>query len=540
MSPVPLRRADWRFLLPAPSEGAYRHLVLLGGSDELGDRLLEAGFARRVSRRLGGPRSADLVVVLHDARVDLVAAARTVSEGGAFYVEVDRRSAASLTLSPARAERLLRSAGLTTLGVHWAIPGFSNTRRYIPLDSPAALRWYLDTLHTSGSALGLLAGAVVGTLALGDSTRLAHVAPCFGISAAAAAAPRPPSVLGCPEVPFRLRPSGVRLVMLTSGLDDGSRVVLLPFIAGGNAPSAVVKVSRVPAFNGNTEREQATLVELRAGLDDALRPSIPEPLGTFRYGDLVVGMESCAPGAAMVVTSGQLGGSLARAVGDLDAAAVWLARFHQQLRQPGARWDDASQERLGTLLDRFVQRFGAAHGVGRLFELTASRSRELLGCELPVARLHNDFGPWNVHRKGARITVIDWEYGETARDRRGPALCDLLYFVTEWTLRVRHLRGPEDERRGFRELFVAPRPGEPTTQAGRRAIAEYMTRLEMDTRFLPLLLVQTWVERALERGERNALSAEPAGAVPDAGRYADYVRLLASDADGVFGSVQAA
>jgi hypothetical protein len=539
VSRVPLRRADWRFLLPAPPEGAYRHLVLLGGPDELGDRLLEVGFARRVSRRLGGPRSADLVVVLHDARVDLVAAARTVAEGGAFYVEVDRRSAGSLMLSPARAGRLLRSAGLTTLGVHWVIPGFSNTRRYIPLDSPAALRWYLDTLHTSGSAMGLLAGVAVAALTWGDSTRLAHVAPCFGISAAAEAAPRPPSVLGCPGVPFRLRPSGVRLVMLTSGLDDGSRVVLLPFISGGHAPAAVVKVSRVPAFNGNTEREQATLVELRAGLDDALRPSIPEPLGTFRYGDLVVGMESCAPGAALVVTSGRLGGSLSRAVGDLDEAAAWLARFHQQLRQPGARWDDASQDRLGARLDRFVERFGDTHGVARLFELTRGRARELLGRELPVARLHNDFGPWNVHRNGARVTVIDWEYGESARDRQGPALCDLLYFVTEWTLRVRHLREPEDERRGFRELFVAPRPGEAASEAGRRAIATYMTRLEMDTRFLPLLLVQTWVERALERGERNALSAEPAGTIPDAGRYADYVRLLAGGADGLFGAVQA-
>ena len=30
-----LRRVDWRFLLPHPPEGAFRHLVLLGGPRDL-------------------------------------------------------------------------------------------------------------------------------------------------------------------------------------------------------------------------------------------------------------------------------------------------------------------------------------------------------------------------------------------------------------------------------------------------------------------------------------------------------------------------
>jgi hypothetical protein len=139
--------------------------------------------------------------------------------------------------------------------------------------------------------------------------------------------------------------------------------------------------------------------------------------------------------------------------------------------------------------------------------------------------VHNDYGPWNIHRAGNRVTVIDWELGPDAQARRGPALADLIYFATEWHLRARRLRGRRAELRGFRTLFLEPRGA--AARAARDAFEDYMRQVGVDPRFFPLLVVVAWVDRALDRADRQAR----AGATGSGeNRYADYVRLLAAEA----------
>jgi hypothetical protein len=135
-----------------------------------------------------------------------------------------------------------------------------------------------------------------------------------------------------------------------------------------------------------------------------------------------------------------------------------------------------------------------------------------------------------VHRAGDRITVIDWELGPDDTARRGPALVDLIYFATEWHLRARRLKGRRAELRGFRELFI-----EPTGAAARAAaevLADYVRRVEVDPRFVPLLVVLTWAERALDRADRQAAAAGIGASREN--RYAEYVRLLAAEAGDAF------
>src|SRR5438445_11139893 len=55
-----LRRADWRVLLPIPTNG-FEHMVLLGGPKELGEVILKIGLARRVSSESPAKPSADAI-----------------------------------------------------------------------------------------------------------------------------------------------------------------------------------------------------------------------------------------------------------------------------------------------------------------------------------------------------------------------------------------------------------------------------------------------------------------------------------------------
>jgi aminoglycoside phosphotransferase (APT) family kinase protein len=153
---------------------------------------------------------------------------------------------------------------------------------------------------------------------------------------------------------------------------------------------------------------------------------------------------------------------------------------------------------------------------------------------LPKVCLHNDFGPWNVYRQGDRITVIDWELGGNGTaDRTGPALCDLVYFVTYWTLRTRRLWTEAATRRGFRELFLDPSKGGRASRAAHATIREYLARSGIDPRFLPPLLVYTWIERTLDQLARAR--AGPHAVLPaSVEQYAQFVNLLAEHGERLF------
>jgi Ser/Thr protein kinase RdoA (MazF antagonist) len=515
-----LRRADWRFLLPGAATGRYRHLVLLGGPPGLAELLRAEELAERIDTTpIAG---ADLVVALADASIGARELAACVSAGGVVYREVDRRGPGHLTTSPGRLRRDLAAAGLEPLWGHWVIPGFSQARRYLPLDHPEALRWYFSTLHPAGSVPGALAAAVGGLLSGGEAKGLVAVVPTFGITAVAPAWAG--TVPELPALPGRWRVAGSQVVMLTSGQDDGSRVVLLPFSTDGAAPEAVVKISRTERFNAHTEREQATLTAIRAGLDAELRPSIPEPYGTTRFGRSLVALESYAPGASMVRSTGRRGEPLEHSLEDLRAAADWLARFHQQTTSDRA-WGADSADRAIARLEAFRARLARSKPEHGLLDRAAAAARELVGAGLPTVLVHNDYGPWNIHRDGDRITVIDWELGPDTAGRRGPALADLIYFVAEWHLRARRLRGRQAELRGFRELFL--RPTGPAAAAAAEVLSDYMRRVGVDSRFLRLFLVTTWADRAVDRADRQVTAT---GSVSGENRYADYVRLIATEA----------
>jgi hypothetical protein len=536
---VSLCQADWRFLLPYPPTGSFQHLVLLGGPAGLAERLVDVGFARRVSCEIPRARTADSVVVLHNAQVALRDAAGCLVSGGALYYEIDRRSPSRLVLTPARMQHALRDVGLTPRGVYWVIPNFTHCRRYLPLDVPEALRWYITTLFPAMTLLDRLFEMGIRTLTGFNCDRLAPLVPCYSVTATAGPTrDAAPSVLGRPSHLIELQRPGLLPFVLTSGYDEGSRVVMLPFARDSMQPIVVLKISRLSEFNTNTEREQETLATIRARLDATMRQTIPRPLGVLRYGKLTVGIESYAPGHSLVVSSGRWGIPLHRKIDDLRLAADWLSEFHRQAQISLLRWNDPE---IRKWVEAPIAAYGRAFGIEaneeRLFTEVRERARLLSGTSLPIVWQHNDFGPWNLYRAGREFTVIDWEFGHgPERDRFGPALCDLLYFVTHWSYFAHRLHDEAAQLRAFRELFFEPDHAGIDAKAIHEVIAEYLAKLGIDQRYFPLLLVYTWIDRARDHFDRRQILGEVGADVRSGNRYVKYIGILADHSEQLFDS----
>lgn len=535
--PTTLRRADWRFLLPRPPEGSFRHLVLLGGPPGLRERLIEVGFARRVSTSIPADRSADAVVVLYDAQVALDEAIACLVPQGMFYCEIDRRSAATFALTPRRMQRSLKALGLSTIGLYWVAPNFTACKRYIPLDTSGALRWYFDTLYYPGTFTDHLLERGVRLYTKLEGSRFALVAPCYCVTAVVDPATNDvPSIFGHAGLPSNLKAAGTRPVLLTSGQDDASRVIMVPFGQENTEPWAVIKISRLPEFNINTEREQSILEEVRLRLHPPMRDTIPIPYGILQYDNLKVAVESFTPGHSLSVSSGRWRTSFQHQRSDLHLAAEWLRRFHLETQVRHNQRSDAQITCwVNELLFSYEQMFGQTVSEERLFVLAREQASMLEGSFLPVVWMHYDFGPWNLYRARDNFFVIDWEFGrDWERGRFGPALCDLLYFVTYWMHIVGHLYTEEDELRGLYDLFIKRDPEDETTAEVHRVIDEYMRALNIDRRFLPVLLVYTWVEQALHRSQRKQLLGQVEDTLRANNRVVKYIGVLAEHAVALF------
>jgi hypothetical protein len=503
LPPALLQRLDWRFLLPTPPDGAFAHLVILGGPPGIAEAAAEAGIARRVSTAPSVGPTADAVAVLHGSGMPAAEAVRCLAPGGCAWLEMESW----------RMPRASGMLGLRVTGVYAVHPNFDRHQAYIPLDHPEALRWYAETLQSAWTLGQRLRRAGVRALSWRGGALLSR---SFALTAVAGPAGGvPASILEHPALPAELRGQGARPLLLSHGRE---RAVVLAFAPGGAAPGGVVKVPRLPAFNPKTEAEQSVLVHLRGRLGPAVRSALPEPRGIHRAGGLSLGLESYAGGRPLVRRTGSRGEPFGERLRDLRDAAGWLAEFHRQTEVRRPEWDAVQRaEWLGHPLAELRRACSGAVVPERLLAAVRHRADALAGAAFPIVWQHRDFTPWNVLRCEGGLRVIDWEGA-----RPGPALSDLLHFATHWS-ELAHRAADEPARlRVFREVWIAGRGGEPG-EAVRRAVASYCEGLRLDRRFVPLLLVATWAELALRRG-REIPNPEAA-----------YVATLAGGAEGLFG-----
>jgi hypothetical protein len=536
-APPDLRRADWRFLLPAPTGGRFRHLVLLGGPAGLDQRLRQAEVAEHVSITLPSAASADALILLHNASINLQQAVGCLQPGGVLYQEVDRRRGGQHAASPARVRRHLLNLGLQPTGLYWVAPNFTNPKRYLSLDVSGMLAWYLSTIYVAGTPLHHLAEWAIRLLTGGRSQPFAPFVPSFAVTATAGPRqPAAPAILTHPQLPSQLQQPNLHLVLLSSGQDDGSRVVLLPFAPDSREPITALKLTRLPRFNPLTKSEQTTLDHLHQRLTPHLRQTIPQAHGLLDFSGLTVALENYVQGHSLWTSTGRWAASLKRKTDDLQQAGNWLADFHHQTQVERLCWQPAAiAEWLEKPLAAYHAAFGLTPAEETLFTAACHYARSLTGLELPLVWRHLDFAPWNLYRHRHAFTVIDWEpYTDWQRPRTGPALCDLLYFLTYWTFMVRRTYDPQAELDGFRQLHLQPAAPDKLSQAAEAALATYLAKLEIDARFRPLLLLYTWVDRALDRLDRQRLLGT-AGPDPRAGnRYHQYVAILAEGSRTLF------
>lgn len=501
-----LARADWRFLLPAPPEGGYRHLAVLGGPPGLTSLLEEPGLALRVSHEQPPDGSADAVAVLRGCGVPPWEAARGLAPGGVLYAEIQEpRLTAPLGLALRQALRRLRSLGLRPAGV-WAVwPDFDRHQLAAPLHGPGALRWWAETLYPARTLRKRLVEAGLRRL---DGRGAWLLTRCFALTATAG--------------PGNGAAGDLAPLLLSHGAE---RAVLLPFSTSAARPSSVLKVPRRAVFVAKTESEQTLLARARDLADEATRRAIPRPEGMVRWGEAPAGGESYAPGVCLERSGVRWGRPLRHKIEDLRLAAAWLTEFQAGAMVRRAAWAPREvAEWIEAPCDTFRRRAGASEREERLFAAALRHAGTLSGLPLPVVWRHRDFTPWNLFRHGEELSVVDWE-----GLRPGPALCDLLHFVIHWHEQARRASSTAARRAALHELFLAQDPGR-AAAAAREAVDGYCRRLGVDPRFVPLLLLHTWLEIAARRAE---LPAEAATA-PAAGLEAAYVTFLAEMADALF------
>ena len=481
-----MREADWQFLLPRAEAGVFRHLLLLGGSPALGGHVGELGIANRVSRSPGRGAPADLVVVLADAGISIDSLAPHIADDAVLYVEVDRRQPGRRMLTPRRTMRMLAAHGFTNSTAYWVEPGFPRREMYLPFGRRGALRSYLDAMYRPPSCGRRLLKSAMKTLTQHDAM-FAAMAPCYAIISARGMTLRPPALV---EQACGPGDEAAEPVLLAAGDTDASRLVFLLFDGHAERPSAVLKLARAVTFNDAVEREHAVLRDVAAMVSDALLPSIP-PCTLLRAGDRLLTAEGCITGIPVASRSGA---SASAALDDLRCVTAWLTSFHRETTCGHVDATDwVAHELVGRLSAEYEALFGVTAARQRLFDV-ARRSADADMGELPIVWQHMDFGPWNIYREGAQVSVIDWKSA-----RRGPALADLLYFVLHWSAAVHGCETRGQRIQHFESLFCAPLSTDATGRAIDAQLSAYMHAVGVAPALLPHVLLYTVLAHAVGR-----------------------------------------
>jgi hypothetical protein len=519
-----VRRLDARFLLPAPrATGAPRVVVFGGGSGVAAacDRL-------RMSVGVEEASAGAAAIVLRDALARLPEALRLVGPDGVIYCEVDRSVAGARWVTPARLARRLRSEGLTPVATYWLLPDCEATTRFVPLDSPVAVEWYLETLFRRHTLVRSVLWRMAKLLA--RARQLPPFVRAFGVVAVGpGVADTTPRVLTDPRLGVPVGAPGFRVALLTNGQDDASRVVLVPFTRG-EIGSRVVKLSRLPEFNRLTDQEFDTLALLRDRLDEDLRTTVPEPCWRGRVDSLSAVAESCAAGPTLLVTNSAWGASPVAQANDMRWAASWLARLHTQWLLERKPWTgDHVRRWVGEPIARFSKILDPSPAEHAFLAQLVHRAEAFIGDEIPIVLQHNDFGPWNVLRAGDRATVIDWEFdGKDPVDRAGLPMEDLVYFAAHWLIAARrHLAEPE-QRRTVAELFASQRgQRDVLVAAAWDGFTSYAQALKLPSRFCDVAVPMAWIRRATAHEARSGRHS------PACQRHIGFFRVLARRDRGV-------
>jgi hypothetical protein len=181
-------------------------------------------------------------------------------------------------------------------------------------------------------------------------------------------------------------------------------------------------------------------------------------------------------------------------------------------------------------MERFTEMFDLSPGDDAFLQQVLLRAEELIGDEIPIVLQHNDFGPWNVHRAGDRVTVIDWEFdGKDPIDRAGLPMEDLVYFAVTWLSAARRHMTDQEQQQTVADLFAARHGSDVLVTAAREGLASYMQALHLPPRFRGVAIPMTWIRRATAHAARSGPDSPPCQ------RHVGFFRALARHPEDVLG-----
>ena len=484
-----LRRADWRFLLPAPT--ARR--ALCRADDSLTDAV--ASVADQVVAA-AAPGTCDLAVAQDPDPLSLSQLYDALSPGGACYTEWRAPIGGAR-----RVERTLRAAGFADVTCYRPWPAAPALPIYwIPFGAPGAAAYVRSRRRLPGGRLRRLLAAARQRghdLVKGRwTTPICALARRPTKNASENADPAAWLRRSWSEWTLGPTPERLSTLLVTGGPRTVSKVVLLAFGEPSRVPLVAVKAPRVEAAAVGIRREAAALARL-TGRPSQATPGVPRLLFCNEIDGIPLVGETAIGGRPLdtLLTRRSLAGWSATVADWL----AWLARDAATLS--GSHWREAIVE---PMLADFEQAFGDVVDRGLL--------REAVGIvraigDLPQIPEQRDFGPWNLLvTQAGELAVLDWESAEVD----GLPALDLLYYLAYASFIADRARTRESRILSYRRHLD---PSTPTGGVRRDCVARYLDSLGLDPARLGPLRVLLWLIHA-QSDVRHA--AADAGAPPSA------------------------
>lgn len=218
------------------------------------------------------------------------------------------------------------------------------------------------------------------------------------------------------------------------------KINFLVFEYQATAPRFLLKLVRDQTYQNQLADEFDKLKYLYAF--KPLQPTIPRPLGLFKYRENLVMVEECLPGISLenLLLRGKHHTQTDVAT-DLRNVQAWLIAFLHETRAGTTifRGQIEIKERLDLLSVSLSEQ-----AMAQMFSL-ADRAQ---GLSLPLTARHGDFWPGNMLVSESKIGIIDWE----TLTRSSWPFDDLFFFTVMYALRHRQGIWPEKKQSALFEL----------------------------------------------------------------------------------------
>jgi len=303
------------------------------------------------------------------------------------------------------------------------------------------------------------------------------------------------AIRGCwPTIaPGERVPRRLAYILLTKGVEEGSKLVLLVFLDGNAAPRLAVKLGRTPAQNASLEAERRNL-EALADRGDNGQVGAPVVLGSSWIDGRLILMQLPVEGRNLLELA-----AASRSTMYVRLVVDWLIHLARATRHVAAE---------KALSDRRLAGPDAPEP-GRLLRDLPRESlpsplsilNELRGESIPAVFEQRDLSTWNI-LVGAdgRLTVLDWESASPA----GIPVWDLFYFLLQYGFMVHRAAGPQAQLRSFSDTF-ATRTG--FGAIAHEAVARYIGAVGVRREWLSPLLAACWAHHAYGEASRRRVRA---------------------------------